>query len=132
MKIFTLLITLFALTFSTVMLADTSRPTLTQTQLLSLQSAPLSPAFTLLDVRSSEEYSAGHIQGAVNISHDALNNQLNLLPQDKDQLLVVYCRSGRRAGVAEQILRENGYTRVTHLAGDMNGWQESNLPLVTK
>lgn len=127
-----LLITLFAITFSTVIQAETSRPTMTQAQLLSLQSAPLSPAFTLLDVRSSEEYNAGHIQGAVNISHDTLNTQLNLLPQDKNQLVVVYCRSGRRAGVAEQILKENGYTRVTHLAGDMNGWQESELPLATK
>ncbi|WP_286264486.1 rhodanese-like domain-containing protein [Thalassotalea atypica] len=105
------------------------RATFTQPQLVSLQAAPLAPAYTLLDVRSAKEYQAGHIKGALNISHSTLGEQLNLMPQDKDQMVIVYCRSGRRAGIAEQLLKAKGYTQVKHLSGDMNGWLESNLPV---
>ncbi len=109
-----------------------NRPTMTQSQLTSLQSAPLTPKFTLLDVRSAEEYQAGHIKGAVNIAHSELTDKLNMLSQNKDEIVVVYCRSGRRAGIAEQILRDNGYTKVRHLDGDMKGWQDNKLPVSTK
>ena len=105
------------------------RPTFTQAQLISLQAAPLAPAFTLLDVRSLEEYQAGHIKGALNISHSQLSEKMNLMPENKDELVIVYCRSGRRAGVAEQLLKAQGYTQVKHLSGDMNGWLESKLPI---
>jgi len=107
------------------------RPTVTQAQLVSLQAAPKAEPFTLLDVRSAGEYSSGHIQGALNISHAELSDKLNLLPQNKDELVVVYCRSGRRASIAEQLLREQGYTRVRHLAGDMNAWSANNLPVTS-
>lgn len=129
-----------ALIFLSLLLASTlgsvahaeGRSTVTQTQLISLQAAPSAPKFTLLDVRSSEEYQSGHINGAVNFSHSQLTDNLSFLTQDKDEMIVVYCRSGRRAGIAEQILKDNGYTNVRHLAGDMKGWEESKLPVETK
>ncbi len=105
------------------------RPSISQAQMQSLQSAAIAPEYTLLDVRSDEEFQAGHVPGAINISHKILSDQLSALPADKDQLVIVYCRSGRRAGIAEQILRDNGFTQVRHLSGDMNGWQESDLPI---
>lgn len=105
------------------------RPTVSQSQALSLINAPSAQAFTLLDVRSPKEYSEGHIKKAKNISHSTLADNLNLLPNNKDQMVVVYCRSGRRAGVAEEILRQAGYTNVWHLNGDMKGWQASDLPV---
>ncbi|MFY8273016.1 rhodanese-like domain-containing protein [Pseudoalteromonas sp. SSDWG2] len=84
----------------------------------------------LLDVRSSDEYQQGHIKGAMNISFDVLADHLEQL--DKDRPIVVYCRSGRRAGKAIDTLLQNGFTQVYHLEGDMNGWQEQKLPQISQ
>ena len=84
----------------------------------------------LLDVRSKDEYNHGHIAGAINISHDAVEENLKQLTQYKNSTVVVYCRSGRRAGIAENILSSNGFNNLHHLTGDMNGWLEAKLPVV--
>ena len=107
------------------------RPSVSQAHVLSLINAPYTSGYTLLDVRSSEEYQSGHIQSAINISHMTLSDELAKLPSNKDANIIVYCRSGRRAGIAEQILRKSGYTNVWHLTGDVIAWQESGLPLET-
>jgi phage shock protein E len=43
--------------------------------------------------------------------------------------VVLYCHSGRRAGLAATVLKDNGYTRLSHLEGDMVGWQQNGRPL---
>ena len=65
----------------------------------------------LLDVRSSLEYSAGHIDGSTNIPVDQLEARLSELP-DKDAVIIVYCRAGRRSVSAAEILISNNYTNV--------------------
>jgi len=81
----------------------------------------------VLDVRTVEEYVAGHVPGAVNIPHDQVAARLAEVPKDRD--VVLYCRSGRRAGMAGEVLAENGYTRLQHLQGDIVAWQEQQRPL---
>ena len=115
--------------FSTLA-ADTA--SISQQQLLSLMNAPKSEAFVVLDVRTEEEFNQGHIDGAINISHKDIENKLASLSQYKHTTVVVHCRSGHRAGIAEAILQKNGFSRLRHLDGDMNGWLEANLPTVTK
>lgn len=83
----------------------------------------------ILDVRSEQEYAAGHIHGAMLIPHDELSLRLAELAAYKNQEVVVYCRSGKRAGVAEQILREAGFTHVRDLDGHVLLWQENARPL---
>lgn len=83
----------------------------------------------ILDVRTPEEYSAGHISGAINIPHNNLTDRIDELSEYKDEKIVVHCQSGRRAGLAEGVLREAGYNKILHLEGDMAAWRESNLPL---
>jgi rhodanese-related sulfurtransferase len=85
----------------------------------------------LLDVRSKEEYNDGHVEGAINISHDAIEENIALLEQYKSEKIVVYCRSGRRAGLAIDILTQNGFSNIQHLTGDMNGWLEAKLPVIS-
>jgi len=97
-----------------------------QAQLKSLQAAPHKSAFLLLDVRSAEEFASGHIPGAINMSHSIVADNLSKLSQYKNELVIVYCRSGRRAGVAENILKNAGFTNVRHLSGDFNAWQANN------
>ncbi|MEN8145411.1 MAG: rhodanese-like domain-containing protein [Gemmatimonadota bacterium] len=85
----------------------------------------------LLDVRTPAEYAEGHVTGAVNIPHTELADRLGELDFGLSEELVVYCRSGRRAAVAESILAEAGFTGVRDLEGHISGWQAAELPLVT-
>jgi len=83
----------------------------------------------VLDVRTPAEFASGHVPGAVNIPHTELPARLDELGSDRDREVVVYCESGRRAGWAEQALREAGFTRVHHLEGDMRAWRsDGDLP----
>lgn len=103
--------------------------TISQQSLLSLMAAPSNKTI-ILDVRTPEEFAQGHIAGAINISHEQINANLSKIIDFKDQTVVVHCRSGRRALSAENDLRAAGFTKLRHLEGDMNGWQDANLPLV--
>ncbi|MBL4823412.1 MAG: rhodanese-like domain-containing protein [Colwellia sp.] len=123
-----LIISAFSL-FATVVLAGEA-PQISQQQLLTALKAP-NHNIVVLDVRSKEEYQNGHLVNAINISHNTVAEKLNLLSQYKNSTVVVYCRSGRRAGIAEQILAENGFENLRHLTGDMNGWLDAELPVVT-
>ena len=83
----------------------------------------------VLDVRTPEEFAAGHVPGAKNIPHDQLPARLSELAGAKDKDLVVYCRSGRRTAIALDTLAKNGFTRAKHLEGDMLKWEENKLPI---
>ena len=83
----------------------------------------------ILDVRTAEEYAAGHVPGAINVPHDALESRLDALPGLRDHDLVVYCKSGRRAALALEVLKRHGYVRLQHLAGDMDGWVQASRPV---
>lgn len=85
----------------------------------------------LIDVRSLEEYQKGHIKGAINIPHGEIGKQINTLGLDKTHALVLYCRSGYRAGKAAKALKQQGFTQLSHLDGDFLGWQENKRPIVT-
>ena len=77
--------------------------------------------FVLLDVRTQEEYASGHIPGAICIPNETIGSEeIPELP-DKDQLILVYCRSGNRSKQASQKLAEQGYTKVVEFGG-INGW----------
>lgn len=82
----------------------------------------------LLDVRTVEEYTNSHIPASVNIPIDEIETRLFPLSEFKDAPVVVYCRSGFRAGKAIAILEKNGFTNVMHLEGDMLGWEAKNRP----
>jgi phage shock protein E len=64
----------------------------------------------LLDVRTPQEFSMGHVEGALNIPVQVINQRHKELPRDK--VIVVYCRSGRRSAHAAQLLLEAGFKEV--------------------
>lgn len=114
--------------FSAVVFAGET-PQISQNELLTALKAA-NHNIVVLDVRTAEEFNNGHLVNAVNVSHDTIAEKLNQLSQYKNSTVVVHCRSGYRAGIAERILAKNGFNNLRHLTGDMNGWLDANLPVV--
>ena len=73
--------------------------------------------YIILDVRTQEEYDAGHVPGAILISHEEIAEKAEKVLTDKDQLILVYCRSGRRSKIAAEALAELGYTNIKEFGG---------------
>lgn len=74
--------------------------------------------YTLLDVRTKEEYDQGHINGSILISYDQINiDSISNIVPNKDSLILVYCRSGNRSGKAAKILEQLGYTNIKDFGG---------------
>jgi phage shock protein E len=82
----------------------------------------------VLDVRTPEEFAAGHIPGAVNIPYTHLPARISELPDAGEKDIVIYCATGIRSERAAMRFRENGFTRLLHLDGDMKAWQEKDRP----
>ena len=68
-------------------------------------------------MRTQEEYNEGHIPGATQISHEEIEEKAKDVLTDKDQLILVYCRSGRRSKIAAEALAELGYTNIKEFGG---------------
>jgi len=73
--------------------------------------------YIILDVRTEEEYDGGHIPGAIVISHEEITEKAEKVLTDKEQLILVYCRSGRRSKIAAEALAELGYTNIKEFGG---------------
>ncbi|HPZ89684.1 MAG TPA: rhodanese-like domain-containing protein, partial [Flavihumibacter sp.] len=69
----------------------------------------------IVDVRSAQEYAAGHVAGAINIPLDEIRRRLTELPKDKT--IFLYCQQGLRGYLAQRILLQNGFNKVANLAG---------------
>ncbi len=82
----------------------------------------------ILDVRTPQEFQAGHVPGAMNIPHTDLARRLDEVRQYQAKEVVVYCELGGRAGVAGKILQDAGFSRLRHLEGDMAAWRQQQRP----
>ena len=77
--------------------------------------------YIILDVRTAKEYSEKHIPGAINIPNETIGTEdIPELP-DKEQLILVYCRSGNRSKQASEKLVKLGYTNIVEFGG-INDW----------
>lgn len=76
---------------------------------------PIAVAQSLwIDVRTAEEFKAGHLEGAINIPYDEIEHKITAVAADKAADIQLYCRSGRRSGIALETLRGMGYSKVTN------------------
>ena len=78
--------------------------------------------FVLLDVRTQEEFDAGHIPTAILLPYDEINLKAATVLPDKEKEIVLYCRSGRRSAIAKKVLVELGYKDVKDFGG-ISRWQ---------
>lgn len=82
-----------------------------------------------VDVRTPQEYAAGHVEGAVNIPYDQMEQRWQEVSSDAgDRDIVVYCHSGRRAGIAKNVLERHGVEAEN--AGGLSDLQAEGLPVV--
>ena len=84
--------------------------------------------YVILDVREQDEYDAGHISGAILIPFTQIEAKANEMLPDKDQLILVYCRSGRRSKIAAEALAELGYTNIKEFGGILDWPYEVEKP----
>ena len=73
--------------------------------------------YVILDTRTQEEYDQGHIPGAVLLPYDEVLQKAETILTDKNQLILVYCRSGRRSKLAANDLVKLGYTNIREFGG---------------
>ena len=71
----------------------------------------------ILDVREQDEFDAGHIPGAILLSYTKIESKAGEMLPDKDKLILVYCRSGRRSRIAAEALARLGYTNIKEFGG---------------
>lgn len=74
----------------------------------------------LIDVRSSQEYEEGHINGAINLPVYNIENQITKVVTDKNDVIILYCLTGNRSKKAKKILENLGYAEVYHLNGGID------------
>lgn len=121
------------LSLLTVFLMTTLLPlgsvTASQTATIEAEQLLQSPEkYLIVDVRTPEEYQQGHIPGAVLMPLDTLLTQTNSDSRFQDKPAVVYCRSGRRAGVAIEQLKNLGVKQLSLLNGHMIEWMANDRP----
>ena len=73
--------------------------------------------YVILDVRTQEEFDQAHIPGAILIPNDQISAEAERVLMDKNQLILVYCRSGRRSKLAAEELVKLGYTNIKEFGG---------------
>ena len=89
------------------------------------------PNHVLVDVRTPAEHAAGHIAGTdrlIDFDSAGFRERLGELPRDQTYLL--YCRSGRRSGLAATEMISLGFQHAIHLTGGVQAWQKANKPLI--
>lgn len=83
----------------------------------------------LLDVRTDEEYEAGHIEGAKQIDYYGDDFDAEVDKLDKNTPVYVYCRSGGRSGKTMEMMKDKGFTKVYNLDGGMLAWEKAGEPV---
>jgi rhodanese-related sulfurtransferase len=84
----------------------------------------------LVDLRSEQEYRAGHIAGAINIPHDTIKTRMKELDKHKERPVILVCKMGHSSGAVGIVLKKAGFNSVQSISGGMAEWSASNLPTV--
>lgn len=88
------------------------------------------PGVIVLDVRTPEEFSAGHLANAININLEGSDFATEVSKLDKNATVAVYCRSGNRSGVATEQMAELGFTDMYDMQGGIVEWQAAGGQVV--
>lgn len=89
------------------------------------------PGVVVVDVRTPQEYAAGHVDGAINIDVEGGAFDQQIAKLDKNATYVVYCHSGRRSGLATDAMAKAGFTNVVNLQGGIADLQSAGASIVS-
>ncbi|MDZ4758550.1 MAG: thioredoxin domain-containing protein [Bacteroidota bacterium] len=89
------------------------------------------PSAPIVDVRTPDEFSNGHLQNAKNIDWNGIDFQKEISTLDKSKPVFVYCLSGGRSSSAANQMRSDGFKEVYELSGGIMKWRAANLPETT-
>ena len=84
----------------------------------------------LLDVRTTGEYAAGHIEGAINIDVEGMTFEGEIADLDNTKTYAIYCQSGRRSRIAVETMTKAGFTKLFNLDQGIGSWISAGLPVV--
>ena len=87
------------------------------------------PDFIILDVRTPEEFSRGHLENAININYYSNNFQKDLAKLDKTKTYLIYCLSGNRSGKSLNSMKHLGFIRVYNVSGGIRQWEKEGYPI---
>ena len=87
------------------------------------------PGMVILDIRTPEEYAAGHIANAKNIDFRSPGFQDAIANLDKEQAYLVHCQSGGRSGQSLEMFERLGFKSIFHLDDGFSGWQKAGNPV---
>ena len=88
--------------------------------------------FILLDVRSKEEFDAGHLPNAMHVSRGLLEFKIGRVIPDKNANIILYCRTGARSAIATHVLNEMGYVNAKNMAGAFKAWGTAGYPVYNR
>ncbi len=88
------------------------------------------PDAIVMDVRTADEFSAGHVAGAINIDYHGDGFRDTLKKLDKDAHYILHCKSGNRSGKSVAIMKELDFKHVTHMDGGFDAWKAAELPVI--
>ena len=94
------------------------------------QELAAAPRPMVIDVRTEQEWRAGHLDGAILIPHDRIGQEIVSVAPDRKTRIYLYCRSGRRTGIAFDVLKKAGYEDLVNLETLEKASKEMNLPIV--
>lgn len=94
------------------------------------QESVAAPFPLVIDVRTEQEWHAGHLDGAILIPHDRIGQEIGTVVPDRKTRIYLYCRSGRRTGIALDVLKKAGYEDLVNLETLEKASRELNLPIV--
>lgn len=86
--------------------------------------------YTLIDVRTIEEYESGHIQNALNFDFYSESFQKDILTLEKTSQIILYCRTQNRSTKTADFLKENGYREIKVIEGGITSWVKNGNDLV--
>ncbi|MGI9143896.1 MAG: rhodanese-like domain-containing protein [Candidatus Planktophila sp.] len=88
------------------------------------------PGVIVLDVRTAAEFIEGHLENAINVDVEGSQFEMSIAQLDKTKSYAVYCRSGRRSGIAVEKMNNAGFTSLFNLDVGIIDWQNQGLPVV--
>ncbi len=112
--------------FSCEFLSTTEVNIISDNQFLELQDTD----YTLIDVRTTEEYESGHIQNALNFDFYSESFQKDILTLEKNSQIILYCRTQNRSTKTADFLKENGYREIKVIEGGITSWVKNGNDLV--